>query len=132
MSRHSTKLPHPVSGVLLLLAAGFLAVLWAADVITAFPFPECPFHRMTSLYCPGCGSTRALQLSLHGNFSQALRFNPLLFATVAYILVLAIGRLNRRCGSAALAIAPALPWVVCCYFILRNVPIYPFALLAPE
>jgi hypothetical protein len=131
MLRDSAKRPTIISGLLLLLALVFLAALWAFGSIPAISFPECPFYRTTKLYCPGCGSTRALNLSLQGNFSQAVSFNPLLFAAVAYIVLLAIARLNRRCSVVAAVITPALPWVVCFYFILRNVPVHPFALLAP-
>jgi hypothetical protein len=45
---------------------------------TKFSFyPQCPFHALTGLNCPGCGSLRALHALLHGNFRQAMVFNPL-------------------------------------------------------
>ena len=40
-------------------------------------YPQCPFHAITGLNCPGCGSLRAMHQLLHGNFQQALVLNPL-------------------------------------------------------
>ena len=38
----------------------------------------CPFYRLTGLYCPGCGSGRAVRALLHGHLLQALSYNYLL------------------------------------------------------
>ena len=43
-------------------------------------FPACPFHTLTGLYCPGCGSQRSFSSLLHGNILQALQYNVLLIA----------------------------------------------------
>ena len=39
----------------------------------------CMFHKITNLYCPGCGLTRMLIAISKGNFYQAFRYNMLLF-----------------------------------------------------
>ena len=39
----------------------------------------CLFHKITNLYCPGCGVTRMLLSILRGDFYQAFRYNQLLF-----------------------------------------------------
>ena len=39
----------------------------------------CPFYELTGLYCPGCGSGRALTALLHGHVREAPGHNPLLF-----------------------------------------------------
>ncbi|MBP5531121.1 MAG: DUF2752 domain-containing protein [Lentisphaeria bacterium] len=86
------------------------------------------FHKFTGLYCPGCGNTRALSALLHGRIGESLRNNLLLIPTLAVLTVAAarpgIG-LNRffAWGFAA---------VVILFFILRNIPVYPFTLLAPR
>lgn len=38
-------------------------------------FPKCIFHLLTGLECPGCGIQRALHHLLHGEFTEALRYN---------------------------------------------------------
>ena len=41
--------------------------------------PECVIHKVTGLYCTGCGITRATYALLHGDFSIAFRQNALAF-----------------------------------------------------
>lgn len=36
---------------------------------------ECTFHKMTGLWCPGCGNTRSVNAMLHGHFLLAIRNN---------------------------------------------------------
>ena len=47
---------------------------------------DCPIHKITKLYCPGCGITRMLFAILNLNFYQAFRYNPLLFITIPFWL----------------------------------------------
>jgi hypothetical protein len=62
-----------------LAAAGALA--YAAAVLVADPFhrdlPTCPFLAVTGWHCPGCGSTRAAWLLLHGDLPGAVATNAL-------------------------------------------------------
>ncbi len=37
------------------------------------------FHKITNLYCPGCGATRMLFSLIRLDFYQAFRYNPLVF-----------------------------------------------------
>lgn len=37
----------------------------------------CPFHAITGLRCPGCGSQRALHALLHGDLSTTFKMNAL-------------------------------------------------------
>lgn len=37
----------------------------------------CIFHKITGLYCPGCGLTRCIKSLLNLDFYQAFRYNPL-------------------------------------------------------
>lgn len=39
----------------------------------------CPFHELTSLYCPGCGITRMFTSILGLDFYSAFRYNSLVF-----------------------------------------------------
>lgn len=42
-------------------------------------WPRCPFHVLTGLECPGCGSTRAIHALLRGDLRVAFWCNPFLF-----------------------------------------------------
>lgn len=46
---------------------------------------DCIFHKITGLYCPGCGITRCLNAIIHMKFYQAFRFNPYLFLLMPLI-----------------------------------------------
>lgn len=50
-------------------------------------FPQCPFHTVTGLDCPGCGSQRAMHHLLHFRIIDAFTSNPLLIAAIPYILI---------------------------------------------
>ena len=52
-------------------------------------FPACPFYLVTNLYCPGCGSQRALSSLLHGDVAASLSYNPLLLIFLPLFLVAA-------------------------------------------
>lgn len=36
----------------------------------------CPLYGLTGLYCPGCGSMRAIGALLSGHIAEAFRYNP--------------------------------------------------------
>src|ERR1700744_3318477 len=50
-------------------------------------FPKCPFHLLTGLDCPGCGSQRAFFFLLHGDVAQAIRMNLLLVLSLPFLLI---------------------------------------------
>ncbi len=50
------------------------------------PFPKCPFHSLTGLLCPGCGSQRAMYQLLHGHVGAAFKLNQLFLPSVFYAL----------------------------------------------
>lgn len=101
-------------------------------------FPPCPFHRLTGLYCPGCGSLRAVHQLLHGNLSMAFRLNPLLILSLILFAFWLI-----YCGVLAVRKRPlptvTIPsygiWlillIIVLFWILRNIRHHPFAMLAP-
>lgn len=105
-------------------------------------YPVCPFHYLTGLHCPGCGTLRALHQLLHGNVAAALSLN--LLSTIA-IPILLVGLIRSRVGGAKQTPAPPVAgrrwpihpaWlvviVIVAFGVLRNVPLYPFTLLAPH
>ena len=109
------------------VAAGW-AALFVIDPSHTSVLPPCPFHWLTGLYCPGCGSTRALHQLAHGNLAAALGYNPLAVLMLPVVAYLALVRKN-------MLIKPVYFWVlvgvVVAFGVLSNIPAYPFTLLAP-
>lgn len=118
-------------------AAGILCWAGTAAALVVFYFldpgrvaflPTCPLHTLTGLYCPGCGSTRALHQLAHGQVARAFGLNPLV---VTLLPVIGYLTLRREPGT----IKPVWVWVllgtIAVFGVLRNVPLRPFTLLAP-
>ena len=126
--------------VSLISAAVLLAVLvYKLDPAQSKLFPPCPFNKLTSFYCPGCGSLRATHQITHGNIFEAFKLNPLMLILMPF-LAYSIG---RQCcqvlfgkSSAQVIIRPLWIWVllgiILCYWLARNIPLEPFKLLAPH
>ena len=69
-------------GGVLVLVGALLAVLFLCDPVRVPIYPQCVFHRVTGLDCPGCGSLRALHALLHGDWAAALHFNAFLVVSL--------------------------------------------------
>lgn len=101
--------------------------------------PDCTFHHLTGLHCAGCGMTRAAHATLHGRIGEAFRFNPvgmvLLPLAFVGIGIEILGWIRGRPLSFRLNVgafgAWAIVWIVLIFWILRNIPYWPFSLLAP-
>lgn len=111
--------------------------LWFIDPSKVKWFPVCPTYALTGLSCPGCGSTRALHHIAHGQLLAAWRMNPLLILLIvplSYALAREIPILRRKLkplGTSAW-VAWAFLIIVITYGVARNIPTYPFTLLAPH
>lgn len=75
------------------LAGGW--VLFNYPPATTPWYPQCVFHALTGLDCPGCGITRALHHLLHGRIGEAFALNPMIFVFLA-VLLAALPALLRR------------------------------------
>jgi hypothetical protein len=102
-------------------------------------YPICPFHALTGLYCPGCGTGRALHQLLHGNVLAAMRLNSfavIMLPPIAYWMVSSGLQFIGRKPLPSKFIPAFWIWmllaVILLYWVLRNVPYYPFTLLAPH
>lgn len=120
-------------------ACGVVAtVLYLFSPTSAGFYPPCPVYALTGLYCPGCGTARALHQLLHGNVLKAIDFNPLMmlflpflaYGFVSYISVGLGGRALPRLFT-GMRWAYAIYGLMFAYWILRNIPLYPLTLLAP-
>jgi len=125
----------------LAIGLGFLAavavVYFFVDPISG-GLPVCPFYWMTHLYCPGCGSQRAMHALLHGEVSAAVAYNPLLVLALLYGLIESIIWLSNRFRQHVRPLSSYkwMPWIVFCiimaFWLVRNVPVAPFTALAPQ
>jgi len=142
-----STIPTPIHWRVRLAVVGVLALGLPAGaaLLYAYPpgpgtyYPTCMFHALTGLHCPGCGGTRCASALVHGDFPQAMAYNPLLVVCspllgLALFSVVYRGMAGRRAGL------PRFPawtghvifWVIIAYWVLRNVPVHPFTLLAPH
>ena len=112
-------------------------ILHASVAWWALAFPPCLVHQWTGLHCPGCGGTRCAVRLLHGDLAGALAMN----VAVVVIAGAAVGVMcnavwNEWHGRPARGVPPWLAWslagVLILFTILRNLPWWPFTLLAPH
>ncbi|MDH2428562.1 DUF2752 domain-containing protein [Sphaerisporangium sp. TRM90804] len=68
------------------LAAAVVAYVGAVDPGEPGHYPPCPFLFVTGLYCPGCGTLRAIHALAHGDVPSALGLNVLTVGTVPFLL----------------------------------------------
>jgi len=133
--------PNLAKGLKLLFISGAIfTALFALFVFNPADgdyYPPCLFHRLTGLYCPGCGSLRAVHQLLHGNLSAAFGLNPLMVLSLPFLgYCLICPRVAAVTKRASAGFIPAF-WiwlillVIILFWILRNLPFYPFTSLAP-
>ena len=128
----------------ILAGAGILAVGAGAFVVgyfnptTAGFFPVCPLYSLTGINCPGCGLTRGFHALFHGDVLTALHFNALLpvFALVIGFMFISMFLIAVRGRGLSWRIFPPSAMygflvLAAAFFVLRNLPFYPFTLLAP-
>lgn len=102
-------------------------------------FPKCPLFVTTGVYCPGCGSQRAAHSLLNFNIFEALQQNVLFvigLLFLAYQIVIKGLNIFFNTHFKSVLNHPKLPIIfiiiAVVFWILRNLPLYPFNLLAPH
>ena len=100
------------------------------------PFPECMFRAFTGWYCIGCGMTRALHALAHGDVLRAFSMNPLAMSLLAVSPLLGAWKLGwqpRWMRPLIATVSEPKFWLVLlpAYWVMRNLPWFPFTLLAP-
>ncbi len=108
------------------LAAGTL--LYTVDPYDG-GYPTCPMLATTGLYCPGCGSLRAVHDLLHGDVVGAFARNPLAVLAVPYLAMWLLSWALRATGRSAPRSTTLPAWliwavlgVVLAYSVARNIP----------
>jgi len=101
-------------------------------------YPRCLLYTSTGIYCPGCGSLRAMHQLTHGHLGTALRCNLLLTASLPFAAFYMLRHGLRWIAGKPLpplAVRPswiaALAIVLILFTILRNIHAAPFIYLAP-
>src|SRR5262245_18277409 len=96
-----------LAGVALLAIA---ALLYLFDPAQTRYYPGCPFHQLTRLMCPGCGSLRATHHLLHRHWAEALRWNPAWVIALPLLSVYGLFWLGRKLrGQETPSLSPA--WI---------------------
>jgi hypothetical protein len=126
-------------------ALGWLITVCAVALALYFisPFDSnvyapCPFNALTNLHCPGCGTLRGLHELLHGRIGNALSLNLLMVITLPFIafrFIKYVAAGIRKRPEQEIFIPSGVIWaflgIVLLFWLLRNLPYYPFTLLAP-
>jgi hypothetical protein len=130
----------------MVLALGVLATLGLVYLAQNDPeggalFPQCVFKKVTGFHCAGCGSTRAAHAMMHFDLETAFRKNSLLVVTFPLLLLGIVMEgsawlWGERYRGPRVHLSTFWAWtvpvVIFGFWILRNVPVWPFELLAPR
>ena len=100
---------------------------------------KCLLYSNTGIYCPGCGSQRATHELLHFNFLGMFHQNLLYVLGLVilgyHLLITSINFIFKK-NIYNFVFHPKTPLVllllIVLFWILRNIPVYPFNLLAPK
>lgn len=94
----------------------------------------CLFHKLTNLYCPGCGITRCIVSLLKGNISEAFKYNQLAFTLLPFLTVYFIYKIYLYLTNSQDKIIKKIPniiWIILLiitilFGILRNIKYFTF------
>jgi hypothetical protein len=129
-----------VTGAALLTGFAVVGFLLLVHGPHASFWPDCLFHQLTGLHCVGCGMTRALHATLEGNLIKAFGFNPVVMGMLAIGILAVLWELFARLSGRPLPLRPRMGWrgvwviigVLLLFWVLRNVALWPFTMLAPS
>jgi hypothetical protein len=123
---------------LLISFIGLAVLFFVLNPVEHQIFPRCLFNSITGYYCPGCGSQRAIHSLLHLDMAGVVSYNFLFIPGFLLILYHYIHPFLNRILHWKLPnifYFKSTPWiifgVVIIFWILRNLPFYPFSVLAP-
>lgn len=107
-----------------------------------FPYPPCVSEAVFSLYCPGCGVTRAAHSALNLEFADAFKKNALFVILSPFLIYGIILGWLRWLQPEAAWLPRRIDWpmpvlwtifaILIGFGLARNLPFEPFSLLAPR
>lgn len=133
------KLQYIFFGFVVLLCFGMIALYFFWDPSQTALFPKCPFYNITGLYCPGCGSQRAAHDLIHGHFIEGFSHNYLILLLIVVLSYKVYALISQHLLKKPLKdnllhkskVTNSILIVVILFWIFRNLPWFPFTLLAP-
>lgn len=86
----------------------------------------CIFNKVTGLYCPGCGITRAIKSLLSGDIQTSFRNNILLYTVIPLLFIaMSLDRITKHKYKKIYNIILIILLVITIgYAILRNLPMF--------
>ena len=124
--------------IMAIIVLGAFLIYTLIDPIALGLGIPCPFHAVTGLHCPGCGSQRAIHCAVRGDLSGVSANNVLLWPAVAIVIYHNGVQLYNRNASTPITnylykkrTAIIIVTIVILFWILRNIPSAPFNWLAP-
>ena len=112
--------------------SGLAVLFFILDPSKHVIFPRCIFYSLTGLYCPGCGSQRAIHSLLHLNLAGVIENNLLFLPAVLAILYHYLRQpLNRSLNwnLPDIFYMKNTPWIIftiiMIFWVLRNMSFYP-------
>lgn len=141
IKKSRNKIPAPFRFTLLCLLLLSIWVIFfffpATDYAPGTLYPKCPFHALSGLHCAGCGSLRTISCLARGDFAGAWTKNKLTMLLMPFVIwgFLAYGASCFQLPFPKIFIKAFWIWllltIIILFWILRNIPMYPFTLLAP-
>ncbi|MBP3461837.1 MAG: DUF2752 domain-containing protein [Bacilli bacterium] len=119
-----------INKIAILCIAFLFLILFLFDVISI----PCIFHKITGLYCSGCGISRMIKEIFRLNFYQAFRYNPLCFILFPLLLMYLIYSIylwiTEKEDKIIKKIDPKIIYIlliiVILFGIMRNIPMFSF------
>ena len=128
---------HWKPALLALALSPCVAVLVVRDPADSGLFPPCPFLALTGLQCPGCGALRGLHQLLNGQLLAAVELNIVMVLALPFLTYTFLSTLARDVNAQRLPtvfVRPAWIWLllggIILFWVLRNLPVYPFSWFA--
>lgn len=124
---------------ILILGIALLILYYTINPSTVNFLPKCPLYLTTGFYCPGCGSQRATHYLLNLNFIAVAKQNVLYILGLLFIayhfLIIAYNYIFKK-NIYNYIYHPKTPIIVLIivviFWIIRNIPMVPFQILAPH